>query len=365
MEDPEFVPRVSDHQGAGRGEFRHRRSSLTERTLRHRAGPGVVSLWYHRQVTANGLERVVFFGTPEFALPTLAKLVDSGRSPAAVVTRPAKPVGRGQEMRDPPVARWARARGLAVLQPVKARDPEFLAEIEGLRPDVAVVVAYGQIFTRRLLQAPLYGCVNLHASLLPRHRGAAPIQAAIAAGDATTGVTTMMMAEGLDTGPILLQRETAIGEDETAGQLTERLAELGAELMVETLRALESGELRPRPQDEALATYAPRLTRELGSVDWALPAPQLRDLLRAYTPWPGMEAQWRGGPVKLLRAAVAPGGEGDAPGTIVAVERDRVRVRCGGGSALDLLELQRPGRRPLPAGTFANGERLQAGERFT
>lgn len=307
----------------------------------------------------------MFFGTPEFALPTLAGLVDSGWPPVAVVTRPAMPVGRGREVREPPVARWARARGLDVRQPTRARDAEFLLEIESLRPDVAVVVAYGQIFTRRLLQAPLYGCINLHASLLPRHRGAAPIQAAIAGGDTTTGVTTMLMAEGLDTGPILLQRATAIGDDETAGQLAARLAELGAELMAETLRAVESGQLRPRPQEEALATYAPRLSRELGRIDWALPAPQLRNLLRAYTPWPGMEAQWRGAAVKVLRAAVARGGEGDAPGTIVAVEHDRVRVRCGGGSALDLLELQRPGRRPLPAGAFANGERLQAGERFT
>ncbi|MEO8503856.1 MAG: methionyl-tRNA formyltransferase [Acidobacteriota bacterium] len=308
---------------------------------------------------------LIFFGTPEFALPTLARLVTEGYAPGLVVSRPAKPSGRGRELHDPPVARWAKAHGIAVRQPAKAGDPEFLIEIESLRPQVAVVVAYGQIFGRRLLQGPVYGCINLHASLLPRHRGAAPIQASILAGDETTGVSTMLMAEGLDTGPILLQRELAIGKGETAGELSRRLAELGAEAVLETLRGLEQGEMLPRAQDSTLATYAPRLTKEVGHFEWTLPARTLLNQLRAYTPWPGMATQWQGGPVKVLRAEMALPQGGDAPGTVVAVERDRVRVRCGGNTALDLLELQRPGRRALAAGDFANGERLRPGQRFS
>ncbi len=312
--------------------------------------------------------RLVFFGTPEFAVPTLAALVEAGSPPLLVVSRPAKPVGRGHELRDPPVARWARAHGLAVAQPVKARDDDFLNELDRLRPEFAVVVAYGQIFGRRLLNIPERGCINLHASLLPRHRGAAPIQAALAAGDETTGVTSMLMAEGLDTGPILLQREVAIGGDETAGELAARLAFAGAELMVETLAAFAYGEIVPRAQDESLATYAPRIAKEVARVDWMLPAPVLRNLYRAHTPWPGMEARWRNEPVKLLRVGVGHAGDSghaDLPGTVLAVDRQRVTVACGGGTALDIFDLQRSGRRPLSAADFANGERLLVGARFT
>ncbi len=318
-------------------------------------------------MAGEALERVVFFGTPDFALPTLDALVAAGRAPVAVVSQPARPVGRGRRLEEPPVARRARALGLPLLQPEKVRAEPFLAELAALRPEVAVVVAFGQIFPRALLDLPDHGCINLHASLLPRWRGAAPIQAAIAAGDRTTGVTTMQMEAGLDAGPILLQEEVAIGAEETAGELGARLAERGAGLVVRTLAALAAGTLSPAPQREADATFAPRLTRASGRADWRLPGPALFDRLRAYTPWPGLWATLREEPVKLVAAvdlkAATP--RQDPPGTILGLAGGRLAVACGGGTALGIETLQRPGRRALDAATFANGERLQPGERFS
>jgi methionyl-tRNA formyltransferase len=342
------------------------------------------------------VDRILFFGTPEFAVPTLAAIVAAGWTPLAVVTQPPRPAGRGRHPQDPPVAGWARAHGLSVLQPERVRGAAFLEQARPLAPDVAVVVAFGQIFPRELLALPRLGCVNLHAALLPRHRGAAPIQAAIAAGDAATGVTTMRMEEGLDTGPILLQEETAIGPAETAGELSARLAELGAGLVVRTLERLHRGDLEPRPQNDEEATYAPRLTRDSGRVDWQRTAREIHDRLRAYTPWPGLTAALRGEPVKLVRAEplgvlvhpaqptgsaagahtkeasrggpgsepLAAGAAPEPPGTVLAVRDGRLAVACGGGTVLGIRELQRPGRRPLAAPDFANGERLRAGESF-
>jgi methionyl-tRNA formyltransferase len=313
----------------------------------------------------SAIDRIVFFGTPEFAVPTLAALVAVGRVPVLVVTQPARPAGRGQKPQDPPVARWAREHGLPVAQPERVRDPAFLAELAALAPDVAVVVAFGQIFPRALLDLPRLGCVNLHASLLPRWRGASPIQAAVAAGDARTGVSTMWMEAGLDTGPILLEEATEIGPQETAGDLAKRLAEAGGGLMVRTLQELERGSLAPRPQTAEGVAYAPRLTRESGRIDWSLVARQIHDRLRAYTPWPGLTAELRGAPVKIVAAAVLDGNAGAAPGTYLGLRDSRLAVACGGGTVLGLAELQRPGKRALRAPDFANGERLQAGERFS
>jgi len=307
-------------------------------------------------------ERILFFGTPELAVPTLAALVAAGRTPAAVITQPSRPVGRGLKVADPPVAAWARERGLEVIQPVKVRDPAFLVQAAELAPDVAVVVAFGQIFPTALLQIPKHGCINLHASLLPRWRGAAPIQAAIAAGDPLTGVTTMLMEEGLDTGPMLLREETEIGPGETAGELGRRLADMGGRLVVRTLEAMERGEVVPEPQDNALATYAPRLTRE--RVDWSLTAREIYDRLRAFTPWPGLSAELRGEPVKLVRVEVLPEEATAAPGTFLSLRDHRLAVACGKGTVLGISELQRPGRKPLRASDFANGERLRGGELF-
>ncbi|MBW8874861.1 MAG: methionyl-tRNA formyltransferase [Acidobacteria bacterium] len=323
----------------------------------------------------SAIDRIVFFGTPEFAVPTLAALVAAGRAPVRVVTQPARPAGRGQKPQDPPVARWAREHGLPVMQPERVRDPAFLAEIAALAPDVAVVVAFGQIFPRALLDLPRHGCVNLHASLLPRWRGASPIQAAVAAGDARTGVATMLMEAGLDTGPILLEEATDIGPRETAGELARRLADAGGGLMVRTLQELERGSLAPRPQPPEGATYAPRLIRESGRIDWSLTALEIHHRLRAYTPWPGLTAELRGAPVKIVAAAVLDGsliatsaGLDAGPGTYLGLREGLLAVACGGGvlgSVLGIVELQRPGKRALRAPDFANGERLQAGERFS
>jgi methionyl-tRNA formyltransferase len=322
--------------------------------------------------------QLVFFGTPELAVPTLDALAASGRLPAAVVTQPSRPAGRGQKPQDSPVARWALARGLPLLRPEKVRDLGFLAELRAVvpAPDVAVVVAFGQIFPRVLLDLPKHGCINLHASLLPRYRGAAPIQAAIAAGETRTGVTTMQMELGLDSGPILLQREVEIGPAETAGELAARLATIGGELMVETLEHLEAGDLKPRPQDAALATHVPRLTRESGAVDWSLPAPELYNRLRAYTPWPGLTAELAGRPVKLVGAvpiALESGslagkmGGKSAPGTYLGLVDGRALVACGAGTpeaVLAIEQLQRPGKRAQGAADFVNGERLAVGQSF-
>jgi methionyl-tRNA formyltransferase len=335
---------------------------------------------------------LVFFGTPEFAVPTLAALVGVGRRPALVVTQPPRPAGRGRHPQPSPVERWAREHDLPVLAPERVRSPDFLAELRPLVPAVAVVVAFGQIFPRQLLDLPAHGCLNLHASLLPRHRGAAPIQAAIAAGDERTGVTVMRMEEGLDSGPILLQAETPIAPHESAGELSRRLAALGARLMVEALARLERGDLPEMPQDAARATYAPRLTRASGRADWTLDAPALANRLRAYTPWPGLAAELRGAPVKLLRAAPAgpapaspphdpaaarqepaphavaaplPASAAAAPGTVLRLTPAGLAVACGSGTALVIAELQRPGKKPQRAADFVNGERLRPGERFS
>jgi methionyl-tRNA formyltransferase len=319
----------------------------------------------------SGLGRILFFGTPEFAVPALAALVEAGRAPVRVVTQPARPVGRGRRPQDPPVAAWAREHGLEVMQPERVRHPDFLAEAAALAPDVAVVVAFGQIFPRALLDLPRYGCINLHASLLPRWRGASPIQAAMAAGDARTGVATMKMEEGLDTGPVLLEEETEIGPDETAEELARRLAGMGGELMVRTLERLERGDLVPRPQSSEGVTYAPRLTRESGRVDWNLTAREIYDRLRAYTPWPGLTAELRGEPVKIVSArALEEGDDNASPGTLLGLRDGLLAVACGGGDRKDrgvlgIAELQRPGKRALRAADFVNGERLRAGESFS
>jgi methionyl-tRNA formyltransferase len=254
------------------------------------------------------------------------------------------------------------------LRPEKVRDPGFLAELRALSScDVAIVVAFGQIFPQALLDLPRQGCINLHASLLPRYRGAAPIQAAIAAGETRTGVSTMRMEAGLDSGPILLQREVEIGPAETAGELAPRLAALGGDLVVETLERLAAGDLAARPQAVELATYAPRLSRESGAVDWSLSATELYNRLRAYTPWPGLTAELRGRPVKLVVGR--PQAQTDslsslAPGTYLGLVDGRAVISCGAGTALAVLSLQRPGKRAQSAADFVNGERLAAGESF-
>jgi len=311
------------------------------------------------------IERLVFFGTPAVALPTLEALCGAGREPLLVVTQPARRAGRGQHTRQPPVAEWSLERGLEVAQPERVGDPVFVARLQALVPDVAVVVAFGQIFPPAVLEVPRSGCINLHASLLPRHRGASPVQAAIAAGDAVTGVTTMMMERGLDTGPILRVEEIAIEPGENAGQLSQRLGEIGAQLLLATLAGVEAGTLEPRPQDDERATYAPVLTREDGKIDWSLEAEGIERRLRAFTPWPGMATTYGGESIKVLEVEVGERDDGAfLPGTFLGVAHEGMRIACGGGSVLLVNRLQRPGRRAVVGRDFANGLRLEPGDRF-
>jgi len=308
------------------------------------------------------IERVAFFGSPEFAVPTLRELSRSRFGPQLVVSQPGRRAGRGRRVQEPPVAEWALAHGVELWQPERVRDPEFLRRFAERAFDVAVVVAFGQIFPRRLLELPRLGCVNLHASLLPRHRGAAPIQAAIAAGDAETGVTTMRMDVGLDTGPVLLQRTTPIAADETSAALALRLAAMGGELMVRTLEGLEREDLEPAPQDDAAATSAPRLGKSDGRVDWHQPATVIERRCRAFDPWPGSVAGCRGRHLKLIELRlVAQGAGGAEPGTYLGLRDECVVVACGSDSALGLVRVQRPGRRVITAADFARGEHLVEG----
>lgn len=303
--------------------------------------------------------RVGFFGTPEFAVPTLQAVIDAGHDVAVVVAQPDKPVGRGQKLASPPTVELARARGIEVLQPVKVKTGEFPERVEALGLDVAVVIAYGRILTPRLLAAPRRGCINVHASLLPRWRGAAPIQWSVLAGDAVTGVTTMQMAEGLDTGDMLLSVETPIGPRETSGELHERLAPMGAALLVRTLAELDG--IVPRVQDDALATHARMLTKDDGRIDWSRPAVELDRQVRGLHPWPGTSATFRGEPLKVHRVEPVEGG--GAPGEIVAIGPAGPVVACGRG-ALALSEVQLPGRKPVRGGDFVHGSRVTLGERL-
>lgn len=315
---------------------------------------------------ASRSRKLVFFGTPDFAVPTLEALDAAGRAPALVVTQPAKPAGRGKEVQEPPVAEWARERGIEVAQPESLKDEAFLARLQEVAPDVAVVVAFGKIFPARLLELPKHGCVNLHASLLPRYRGASPIQAALLHGEKKTGVTTMRMEEELDAGPILLQEEVPIKHHETAGELTERLAPIGAALLVETLDQLDRGELKERKQREESVSYARQIVKADGRLDWSLTADELYHRVRAFDPWPGVTTHFRNRPLKVVWGV--PMDWEDAPmgatGTFLGLRQGRIAVLSGEGTIFGLEELQRPGKKVLRASDFANGERLRVGERF-
>ncbi len=302
--------------------------------------------------------RVIFMGTPAFAVPTLDALVEAGHDVALVVAQPDRPAGRGKRLRAPPVAERARALGLDLAQPRALRSGPFPERFEGIDADVAVVIAYGRILPERLLRAPRFGCVNVHASLLPRWRGAAPIQWAILAGDDRTGVCTQRMEPDLDTGPLYLSREIPIDPEETAGSLHDKLAPLAARCAVETLDRI--GVVEPVPQPEEGVTWAPKVDRAMAEVDWGRPAVALHRLVRAMTPWPGGWIPWGSGPLKL-RAVRLADGQG-RPGEILST--DPLVVACGEG-ALELVEVQAPGRRPVRGADFVHGARLGVGEVLT
>lgn len=312
------------------------------------------------------VDRIVFFGTPEFAVPTLRALVEAGKAPLLVVTNPARPAGRGQEVQEPPVAEAAKELGLELAQPERVADEAFIERMKGLKPDVFVVVAFGQIFPPELLEVPKQGSINLHASLLPKYRGASPIQSAIANGEKKTGVTTMLMEEELDTGPILLQDETEIRHDETTGELTERMSKMGAALTVETLEQLGKGKIKQRKQREESSSYAEKFSKDDGRMNWALEADELYNRMRAFDPWPGMMTNFKGRPIKILWGVPMSWEKGPSgfSGTYLGLRQGKMAILCGGDTVFGIEEIQRPGKNPQRASDFVNGERLRVGERF-
>jgi methionyl-tRNA formyltransferase len=302
--------------------------------------------------------RIVFMGTPEFACPTLQRLIDRGENVVAVVTQPDRPRGRGQQMQSPPVKELATRHGIPVMQPVKVRVPEAVEEIRSYRPDLIVVVAFGQILPKSLLDIPPHGCINVHASLLPRYRGAAPLNWAIINGETETGVTTMLMDVGLDTGDMLLKKTTPIEPDEDAQSLHDRLSLIGAETLAETINLLAEGRLVPEKQDDAMTCYAPMLKKDLGCIDWGNSPLTIRNLVRGVTPWPGAYTWLDGKLLKIFKVRAANGT--GAPGTVLTAGRNGIEVACSGGSLL-IDELQLEGKRRLPAAEFLAGCHLSPG----
>lgn len=310
--------------------------------------------------------KLIFMGTPEFAVPSLKKLLEAGHEVFAVFTQPDRPVGRKQVVTPPPVKVFAAERGITVYQPAKIKTAEARAEIEPLfrQADAGIVAAYGRILPDWMLAAPRLGCINVHSSLLPKYRGAAPINWAIVQGETETGVTIMQMDAGLDTGAMLLQGKLAIGEKETAAALTPRLAELGAELLAETLAKLEHGELPPTPQDEAQASHAPILNREDGQVDWSKTATEIFNRQRGFTPFPGCYTFLGDQRLELTGIAVAAETTQLEPGTVCEVTKESFVVACGGNTTLRVTEVQPAGKRPMPVRDFLNGAKLSVGTRF-
>ena len=308
--------------------------------------------------------RVLFWGTPEFATASLRALLGEGFDVVAVATQPDKPVGRSRSsLRASPVKQVAITEGIPVLQPDKPKGEEFIAQLRALAPDVSVVVAYGHILPRAVIDLPRIGTLNIHASLLPALRGAAPIQAAIREGLGETGVTIMQMVPALDAGPIVHQVRTPIVEDETAGELALRLSELGAAALIEALALIELGLAKPRPQDDAAATYAAKLTRETARIDWMASAHDVGRHIRAYDPRPGAWGRVRGVEVKLFGARIAPRGTTHEAGEILSVDDVGMLVACGAG-AVRVTVVQPAGKRRLRPADWANGRGVAVGDRF-
>ena len=308
--------------------------------------------------------RIIFCGTPAFAVPSLNALAaDPAFRVEGVITQPDRPAGRGREIQQSPVKLAAEERRIPVFQPAKIKAPEGVEYFERVRPDVAVIIAYGQIISPALLAIPRLGWINVHGSLLPKYRGAAPIHWAIANGDTVTGLTTMQVEPALDSGPMLLRYETAIGHDETSPGLYERLAAAAAPLIVETLKRLEAGTVTPEVQDASQMTLARPLKKEDGRIDWSLTSGAIYNRMRAFTPWPGAFTTFRGTQCSLWGAPQVCESTGEAAGTI-SVRGGEVFVECGRGTTLRLESVQREGRKKITAREFANGERLVAGESF-
>ncbi len=328
--------------------------------------------------------RIVFMGTPDFALPILDAIEAAGHEIVLVITQPDRAKGRGNELAAPPAKEWALAHDIPVFQPERIRHPSAVERVVDIDCDVCVVAAFGQILPREILEWPRHGCINVHASLLPRYRGAAPIQWAILNGDEETGVTIQQMAEGVDTGDILLQRETLIGPEETGGELFDRLAILGGEAVRDCLAMIEDGTIKPVPQNESLATHVGMIEKSLGRVEWRRSAVEIERYIRGLNPWPGTYTYLNGKSLKLWKAGVL--SEEDAlklseevresinvgnsedrteivPGTVIASEGQRFIIRCKEG-ALALIELQLEGKRRMSVDDFLRGNRVEIGTRL-
>ena len=307
--------------------------------------------------------RIVFFGTPSFALPTLRGLLEGPDEVVGVVTQPDREKGRGRKMVISPIKELALQHGLTVLQPEKVKEEAFQEALSGLQPDLFVVVAYGQILPKPVLNIPKYGAVNVHASLLPRYRGAAPIAWAILRGEEVTGVTTMVMDEGMDTGDILLQTEVPIGNEETCENLHDRLGSLGAQLLLKTLEKMRAGDLRAIPQDHSKATYAPPLKKEDGHIHWNKEAREIDRQVRAFHPWPGAFTKWGDRLLKIYRGEIRERTPAGKPGAVVWVGSDFIEVEAGKDSYL-IEEIQLEGRKKMTIREFLSGHSISAGTVF-
>ncbi|WP_346698909.1 methionyl-tRNA formyltransferase [Catenibacillus scindens] len=306
--------------------------------------------------------KVVFMGTPDFAVPTLQKLIDCGHEVIGVVTQPDKARGRGKAVTYSPVKEKAVEYNIPVYQPVKARDPQFIQTMKELAPQVIVVVAFGQILPKEILDIPEYGCINVHASLLPKYRGAAPIQWAVINGENVSGVTTMYMAEGLDTGDMLMKTEVALDPDETGGSLHDKLAAMGADLLIKTLDAIADGTLTATPQDDSQAgQYAKMLTKTMGEMDFSKPALELERLIRGLNPWPSAYTKLHGKTLKIWRAQVVDKEYEGKLGEIVEITKECFIIKTGKG-ALAVTQLQMEGKKRMDAQAFMRGYSLKTGE---
>lgn len=305
--------------------------------------------------------KVIFMGTPDFSVGTLEALVEAGHEVVLAVTQPDKPKGRGKEMQYTPVKECALKYDIPVYQPKRIREADCIEELRKYEADIMVVVAFGQILPKEILKMTPYGCVNVHASLLPKYRGAAPIQWAIIDGEKVTGVTTMQMNEGLDTGDMLLKTEVVIEDTETGGSLHDKLALAGAKLCVETLKALKDGTVTPIPQGDTTTSYAKMLDKQLGNIDWTQSAVAIERLVRGLAPWPSAYTDWNGKVMKIWSAKVEESSTSGIPGSIVKVEKEAFCVQTGEG-ILKICELQIPGKKRMDTGAFLRGYEMKEGE---
>lgn len=306
--------------------------------------------------------RIVFMGTPEFAVPCLQKLIDCGHEVTGVFTQPDKPQGRKMILTPPPVKELALANGIPVYQPVKMRDGTALEMLKEANPELAIVVAYGKILPKEILEFPKYGCINIHASLLPKLRGAGPIQWSVINGFEKTGVTSMQMDEGLDTGDMLISREIEIGENDTAGDMHDKLSVIGAEVLEETINALIAGELKPEKQNHDEFTYAPMLSKELSPIDWNAPASEVHNKIRGLSPWPSATAVLGGKKVKIHKSILV-SDSGKSAGEIIESGK-RLVVSCGDGKCIEILNLQAEGKKAMSAADFMRGNAVNIGDKF-